>query len=180
MTAAPSPLALPGTAACLALAMILAQAGWHALRDQPAHAATIAAYRLLPGWAVAAAAWALPCLNLIAAALLLVPGLSPAGAALAALLLGLFTAAIAVNLWRGRVTIDCGCGGARGQTLSPALLVRNSMLLVLCPLAGFAAAPLPPAPFALAGLAGAACASLYFAASQLLANHTLHSTGRLA
>jgi hypothetical protein len=48
-------------------------------------------------------------------------------------------AAIALNLWRGRRTIDCGCGalGAR-QPISEWLLVRNAVvavaaLLVLSP-----------------------------------------------
>jgi uncharacterized membrane protein YphA (DoxX/SURF4 family) len=48
----------------------------------------------------------------------------------------LYTLAITVNLVRGRVYIDCGCGfnntlGDNGHLLSPILVVRNFILIVM-------------------------------------------------
>jgi hypothetical protein len=85
-------------------------------------------------------------------------------------LLAVFTAAIWINLRRGRVHIDCGCGGA-GQRISHLLVVRNGLLV-----AGLAAAILAPAggigggAAVVAGGGAAALAALYFAAGQLMAN----------
>ncbi|MGI9252045.1 MAG: MauE/DoxX family redox-associated membrane protein [Pseudohongiellaceae bacterium] len=48
------------------------------------------------------------------------------------LLLALYTAAIVINLWRGRRQIDCGCGFARsGQQLSWGLVLRNLVLMII-------------------------------------------------
>jgi hypothetical protein len=47
-------------------------------------------------------------------------------------LLGLFAAAMAVNLYRGRADIDCGCGQSfLKQSLSWTLVVRNAVLATL-------------------------------------------------
>ena len=165
-------LAMGGTAACITLALVLAQAGWHALRDQPDHAAAITAYRLLPDWAASPAAWALPILNLAAAALLIAPALRAPGAALAAFLLAIFTAAIGINLQRGITRIDCGCGGANGQKLSLGLVVRNLVIMVGLVIA--ATAPETGAVDAATTVcvigASLALIALYFAANQLMTN----------
>jgi len=166
-----------GGVARLAMAVIFAQAAWHALRDVGAHAGSVAGYRLLPHWAVMAAAWALPLLSLVAAVLLVVPVAAHAGAVLGLALMGVFTAAIAVNLRRGRVHIDCGCGGAHGQRISGAVVVRNLLLLVLLGVAaGFpAVGVLDGVTLVGVGGGGLALAALYFASSQLLANHAAFS-----
>lgn len=162
-----------GGAVCrLALAAIFAQATIHALRDFSTYAAIVENYRLVPPPAARLAARVLPAAELAAAALLLIPATRIAGPALGLLLMAVFTAAIWVNLARGRVHIDCGCGGASGQRLSGALVARNLLLCAL--LAATAAAPHPKnidAAFAV-GVAGAAAflVALYFAANQLMAN----------
>jgi hypothetical protein len=161
----------------LAFSLILASAAAHAARDLPGFAAIVANYRLAPLWASRAVAWALPPLQLLAAVLLLV--WPPAGCSLALALLALFTAAIAINVARGRTAIECGCGGAAGQLLSPALVLRNLVLVLL--LAVAAAAP-PAAPHdaaSLVGMAGAAgfLVVTYFAAGQMIANRDRLAAG---
>ena len=69
---------------------------------------------------------------------LLIPGLSTAAALGAVALLGTYTAAIAINLSRGRRDIDCGCGGPVPRALSGGLVARNTILMV-----AFAASALP-------------------------------------
>jgi hypothetical protein len=55
------------------------------------------------------------------------------------MLLLLYSAAIGINVYRGRTGIDCGCSGPAGRVpVSGALIVRNGVLLVV---AGLAALP---------------------------------------
>ena len=88
-------------------------------------------FRLLPRALVVPVAWLLPPLELAVAIGLMVAGFRSPAAIIAALLLMLFSAAVAINLRRGRTRIDCGCFSSDlRQALSPALLVRNAALLV--------------------------------------------------
>lgn len=128
---------VPGLVVRAALVLLFASAAAHKLRDRSAFAGVLHAYRLVPAALVPAVAMAVAVLELlVAAALAGGHRLGPAGALA---LLGLYSLALAVNLARGRRTIDCGCGalGAR-QPISEWLLVRNALL------AGAAAALLPP------------------------------------
>jgi len=114
----------------LSIALVLGVAAVHKLRDPGAFRSALGGYRLLPDALVPAAAVLLAALEVAAAAALALPGSGPAPALLAALLLALYTAAIAVNLARGRRDIDCGCSGpARRQPLGPGLLLRNALLV---------------------------------------------------
>jgi hypothetical protein len=105
-------------------------------------------YRLLPLPLVKPVAVMLPMVEL-ALGLALVTAPFARASALAGLaaaaLLGLFGAAMGINLRRGRGMIDCGCGhAALRQTLHRALVVRNLVL----------ALPLLATPFASVPLAG--------------------------
>jgi len=164
--------AMGGAVCRLAMAAIFAQASVHALRDWATYTAIVENYRLVPPPAARLAAGILPAAELAAATLLLIPATGTAGPTLGLALMALFTLAIAINVARGRVRIDCGCGGASGQQLSAALVVRNLLLGAL--LAATAAAPLPrsiDAGFAVGALGAAAfLVALYFAANQLMAN----------
>jgi hypothetical protein len=162
-----------GSAASAALALVFAQAAWHKLRDLRAFALAVAAYELMPAPLAPLAAAQLLVAELSLVGMLLLPAARP-GAALAALsLLALYSAAIAVNLARGRRDIDCGCTGpALRQPLSGWLLARNAALgaLALC-------AALPAAARGLAAvdalpIAGGSAAffALTLAANQLAAN----------
>ncbi|MCO5102167.1 MAG: methylamine utilization protein MauE [Burkholderiaceae bacterium] len=123
-----------GHALAGALALVLAIGAWSKLADLDAFAAALERYRLLPLALARVVAFALPFVEALAAALLVVPSMRNPGAALAGALLTLVTSAVAINLLRGRVDIDCGCGGP-GQRLSWRLVARNAVLLGACALA---------------------------------------------
>ena len=132
----------------LSLALLLLGASLHKIRDFAGFRAALDGYRLLPaGWTGAAAALLLLSESGIGTALLL-PGSRTTPALAAALLLGLYSAAIAVNLARGRREIDCGCGGPGSRRpLSEALIARNAALIAVA-----AACALPPMDRPLIGL----------------------------
>jgi len=160
-------------AASAALALVFAQAAWHKLRDLGAFAAAVAAYELLPAPLAPLAATQLAAAELVLVGTLLLPPARAAAAFGALALLCIYSAAIALNLARGRRDIDCGCTGpALRQPLSGWLLARNAALGALA-LLGVA----PSSPRALAlpdalPIAGGALAlfALVLAANQLAAN----------
>jgi len=126
-------------------------------------------YRLLPRAALPPFARVLPLLEILAGALLLPLATRHAGALLALALLAMFTAAIAINLLRGRDRIDCGCGGAH-TPLSTAVVLRNVVLMGLAlaasaPLLGRATVWLD---FVASGLATLFLLGLYFLANSML------------
>ena len=156
-----------------ALALLFVSAALHKLRDLQAFRVALGDYELVPWPLTGLVAPALVAAELGVAALLLTPWAQPWGFAAAALLLALYTAAVGVNLLRGRRAIDCGCfGPALRLELGGGLVARNALLI-----AGALAGLLPSAPRALTALDGlpivAAIGFLsaaYAAASQLLAN----------
>jgi hypothetical protein len=121
----------------LGVSVLFAAAGLSKLWQRAAFRDAIAAYDLLPRQTVAPAAFILAATEVAAAILLLVPAGRSAGAILLGGLLLLFTAAIAINLVRGRTDIDCGCwmfgAGQPGQRhgIGGATLARNAVLAVL-------------------------------------------------
>ena len=157
----------------LVLAVILLTGASHKLRAPHRFARQIDDYALLSGNAVSLAARALPVLEVLIAVALLVPGLRAWGAASAGLLLALYTAAIAINLWRGRREIDCGCSGpGLERPLSSALLVRNAVLIAMAVLAAVPSttAVLHGFGLFLIGASVAAVLILYTATEGLLTN----------
>ncbi len=154
------------------LALLFASAALHKLREPAPFARTLADYRVLPEPSVPIAAAALVIAELgLAIALLLPAARTPA--LLAALgLLSLYSAAIALNLARGRRHIDCGCAGpAARQSLSGGLVLRNAILIAA---AGACLLPLRPRSLLWLDLATIAAAvvalsALYGAANRLLA-----------
>ena len=117
-----------GEVARLAIAAVFALAAYHAVREWAVFGGIVEQYRVVPRWLAQFAAWVLPPLEYLTAVCLVVPATGRAGALAGLFLMLLFTAAIAVNLGRGRVSIDCGCGGATGQKLSSGLMVRNLLI----------------------------------------------------
>lgn len=94
--------------------------------------AVLANYRLLPRALVAPAAALLPPVELTLGILLLSAQIGPFAELAALILLALFAAAMAINIRRGRMEIDCGCGQSfLKQTLSWALVWRNAGLMAL-------------------------------------------------
>ena len=120
----------------LVLAAVFAMAALAKLRAFDEFVGVVHNYRVLPELLVRPVAYALPPFEAaIALALLLEPTRS-VGAAGAAALLAVFALAMAVNLARGRVEIDCGCFAATlRQRISWALVGRNVALMALAALA---------------------------------------------
>jgi hypothetical protein len=115
----------------LALALIFGASGALKLRDPELFAGALANYRLVPRWLETPIAWAIPIAESAAAAGLLFDASRAIAAAALVMLLAVFSGAIAINLVRGRVHIDCGCfGPALRQELSGWLLVRNAVLMI--------------------------------------------------
>ncbi len=162
----------------LAFALLLAGAAWHKFADHQRFRGILAAYELLPELAVAPVAALIATLEAALAAAWALGWNLPATAMATAVLLAVYSSAIALNLSRGRIYIDCGCGfgvkGAAGnsQQLSNRLLWRNALLIALA-----LTAALPPAGRDLLLIdfisLAAACLVmilLYAAAGQLLLN----------
>jgi len=97
----------------------------------PHFRASVTDYRLLPGALVPAAAAGLIAAEVAVGASLATQASAHRGAVAAIVLLIVTSAAVVVNLLRGRTQIDCGCGGLSGQPISWALVVRNLALIVL-------------------------------------------------
>jgi hypothetical protein len=92
----------------------------------------VANYRLLPRPLIGPVAALLPPTEMVLGILLLSAQFRAFGALTAILLLGLFAAAMAINLRRGRSEIDCGCGHSfLKQNLSWLLVGRNAGLVAL-------------------------------------------------
>lgn len=169
-----------GHAVAGAIALVLAAGAWPKLADLDGFAFSVERYRLLPPAGARAVGYVLPFVEAIAAALLIVPASRGAGAWLAAALLALVTGAVLVNLLRGRIDIDCGCGGAgHRQQLSWWLVVRNTALLAGCALA---AAPVGARPTVwldafTATFAAAALWFVYAAVDELLSDPQRWSAG---
>lgn len=128
-----------------AVALVLAVGAWSKLVDLDGFAFLVERYRLLPSGAARLLGFILPFIEALAALLLIVPATRMAGAALAAALVATVTAAVIVNLLRGRTDIDCGCGGSgHRQRLTWWIVVRNSVLLAGCLLASLAVSTRAP------------------------------------
>lgn len=129
------PLAVAIAAAILVAVFI--RGLWHKLAEHELFRVTLADYGLVPASWVGPVAIGLTAAEAAAVLGLVVPATRAAAALGAALLLGVYATAIAINLRRGHVTIDCGCGGP-GHGLSWLLVARNVVLITI---AGLAALP---------------------------------------
>jgi uncharacterized membrane protein len=126
------PLAVAIAAAVLVLVFV--RGLWHKLAEHGLFRVTLAEYGIVPERMVPAAALAIIIAEMVVVAGLLLPSTRAAAAVGAAILLACYAAAIGINLRRGRVTIDCGCGGP-GQGLSWLLVARNMGLISAAALA---------------------------------------------
>jgi uncharacterized membrane protein YphA (DoxX/SURF4 family) len=113
----------------------------------------ISNYRLLPRFAVPAVSALLPPVELTVGLLLLSAQAMPWAQFVAMALLVLFAAAMAINIRRGRSSIDCGCGQSfLKQSLRWSLVARNGALALLL-LPSFSIPALPMS-LVLSGVAG--------------------------
>jgi len=159
----------------LGFGLLFIVAGWHKLADRGSFRVTLLEYQVMPQAFVPAASWLIPGLELLLGLAWLA---GPGGAAplASAVLLGIYAAAIGINLRRGRVHFDCGCGfGSRSdneQYLSGGLVIRNLVLVAVALIATLPTAnrDLGAGDY-LALVASLLAGSLLFgAANQLLAN----------
>jgi len=111
----------------VAAALIFLEAAVGKFRDWDAFEGVVAGYDLGPEWAQMAVARLLPPVETILAALLFVGVLAQWAAWFAAILFAVFAGAMAINLVRGRTTIDCGCGRP-GQPLTWGRVAKNLCL----------------------------------------------------
>lgn len=126
----------------LMLAVILLVAASHKVRAPQRFARQLQAYELLPEAWVGRFARVLPWIEAVIALALLVPAFRPIAAASTAVLLLVYSAAIALNLWRGRRAIDCGCSGpGLERPLDATLVVRNAVLTFMAIIAALRFAP---------------------------------------
>jgi hypothetical protein len=160
----------------VACALLLLLSAWHKVSARDRFIAALGNYRLLPVALLRPAAFLIPAFEAVLGVAWLAGYEPGAVATLTAALLALYAAAIAINLWRGRVHISCGCGfgGASGtdQQLSWWLVARNVLLGTLAMLTTLPAAgrELGRYDWLTLALALAACGTLYAGASQLLRN----------
>jgi hypothetical protein len=111
------------------LALLFLAAASHKLGDFNAFVRALEAYAIVPARLARASAACLIAFEIASAAALILFA-SPAAPLPAALLLVLYSAAIAVNLARGRSDLECGCSlGRSGQRLGWWLVARNLALL---------------------------------------------------
>ena len=163
-------IAAAGVAGRICLGLIFLTAAAQKFSHWRILPAVIANYRLLPRRLVAPASALLPPVELILGVTLLA-GFAQGWTALAAMvLLALFATAMAINLHRGRSTIDCGCGQSfLKQTLDWSLIARNAVLAALL-LPSFGAAAPVSMPILVAGCsAGLAFALLYLVTNTISA-----------
>jgi hypothetical protein len=172
------PLLDPVAASALSavLSVIFLTGAWQKLRDLALFQANVENYRLLPDGLAWPAAILLPVWELAAGVLVLFDATRTAGAILAIGLLLVVTAAVVINLLRGRTEIDCGCGSLGGhvgdQTLSWGLAMRNALLAVaaLMTLREDAARALVWVDYLSVAGATLGLLGLYVTANQLMAN----------
>lgn len=115
-----------------ALAALFAASTAHKLAALAEWPGVVRNYRLLPEAAAVPAAGALLIAEALTAAALVWPAARRFGACAAAALFVVFAAAVAINVRRGRISIDCGCFGSRlRERLSIGMVARNLVLALL-------------------------------------------------
>ena len=162
-----------GDLCALAIAMIFGASGAMKLRDVQLFEDSLANYRLAPRALEKPLAVLFPLLECTGAIAVLVLSTRTIAATTLLALLLTFTAAIAINLARGRRNIDCGCfGPALRQELSGWLLLRNLFLMFITAIVIMEENPrvLEPLDFATIGCGAATLVVLYASANLAIAN----------
>ncbi|MBL8266689.1 MauE/DoxX family redox-associated membrane protein [Steroidobacter sp.] len=111
------------------LALLFASAAIHKLRDWSRFRDTLGRYELLPEALVPASAALLVSIEIAIVLGVLLPATRSVAAAGACILLLLYAAAMSFNLRRGRVLLDCGCGGFGERHPLEWWMVRRNVLL---------------------------------------------------
>lgn len=114
------------------IAVLLMAAGVSKLTNRKAFVQVVRNFRLLPENLVGSVGLMIPIVEVVLS-LLLILGLLQAWSLIgAASLFILFGVAVAINIFRGRINISCGCfGRSRNQSLTWSLVLRNVVLAAL-------------------------------------------------
>jgi hypothetical protein len=118
-----------------AAGLVLVQGAWQKWQQHEAFAAAMQDYELIPDVAVPSASRALIATEATIGLALLWPRSHPWALLAGIVLLVMVTAAVVLNLLRGRTAISCGCGGASDQQISWSLVMRNGLFATLLGLA---------------------------------------------
>ena len=167
------------------LAAMFFVAGYHKFADAAQFRVTLLEYQVLPEVLVAPTSRIIPIIELLLGGAWLLSYYQAGLTAIASAgLLGIYAVAITINILRGRVHFDCGCGfGGKTeneQYLSGGLVLRNVVLIVLALLTMLPSGTrdLGIGDYLTLAAALLATAMLFAAANQLLANRAAINTWR--
>lgn len=110
---------------------VFVTAGLLKFADRRQFVSEVADYRVLPRALVVPAATLLPAVEIVAGALVFVPVTRTAAMIVLALCLVAFTAAVVVNLLRGRTDLSCACFGRRSRRIDWLIPTRNGLMLAV-------------------------------------------------
>ena len=155
------------------MCLLFARAAWHKLSEFTEFTGFVADYQLFPSALVVPASMAVVGAEILVVLLQLVPGFQAWGLTLAITMLCLYAVGMAINIMRGRTSIECGCGGAV-QPLSWSLVGRNGVLVAMAAAAVAAGSYSLDAASAVAALAcGFTLWTGFVLAEQILANASI-------
>lgn len=120
----------------IGLGLMFLFAAYHKLAEGPEFRATLYDYQILPPSLVPPASRIIPITELLLGGSWLVSYYQQTLTAIgSAILLGVYALAIGINLYRGRIHIDCGCGfGGKPdseQFITGGLVFRNLILMAI-------------------------------------------------
>lgn len=172
--------ALIAAAATGLLWLIFMRAVLHKLGDFQRFSGIVADYRLMPETLTMPVAGGLAVAEILVLLGLMVPAAHPVAVLLGMALLALYAVAMAINVGRGRTSMECGCGGA-ADPIGWRLVGRNGMLVLLA-LPALLASPFGIGVPEAIGALGAAIALfvLYILSEQVLANFAYLRLRRVA
>ena len=160
----------------LLTALIFGSAALGKIRNRAHFTAVLRDYQILPASCMAPAAAIVIAAEGFVTLAIWFPPLRETAAGVAVALLVAYALAIALNLWRGRREIDCGCSfgiaeGGSGEPISWVLPLRNGILASICLIAGLPGAHSPSVPgYGVALVAATSFAICYRTWGVLLAN----------
>ncbi len=167
---------LPATIVTLFLSYLFIVGGGQKLSDLHSFQHALEEYKVLPASWSALASLLIPLTEVLAGLAVLIPSVRSPALMVLAVLLAAYTAAIAINILRGRADLDCGCAGpGQKQTINAWLLGRNIVLLSMALLSASvsAVAAIGLLSWGFAFLGATLTVLIYHVVNQLIANNTL-------
>lgn len=152
------------------LVMLFIRALVHKASDLARFTGYLSSYEVLPQASLTTVTYGLIFIEALTVVLLIVSQFTQIGAAFAIGILLTYAAVIALNVYKGNLEIECGCGGP-AMYLSYGLVWRNLAIATMAlPLFLIARQPISFTDTAVAVASGAVLYLLYVAIEQLMAN----------